>query len=100
MLSVCIRQIRSQLEGNCNNPIKLRKSQSQTDFHRVVHRNQSNEYPFDQYSSQIPSIINRHGEICSYPSSYGLFATFDQYSQPLSSTIKVCFFDLSSKERI
>jgi hypothetical protein len=39
-------------------------------------------------------LITNNQEILQYPLTYGLFATFDDYYQPLSSTIKVNLFFL------
>jgi hypothetical protein len=41
-----------------------------------------------KFSEEYKSIVTTNQEIISYPLTYGLFATFDDHYQPLSSTIK------------
>jgi galactose-1-phosphate uridylyltransferase len=94
-----MRYIRVQLSERQtlfnNSTSSLKRWKSQSDLHQVIktktdYKLRSKEYPtMRKISDGYKSIITTNQEIISYPLTYGLFATLDDYYQPISSTIKV-----------
>ncbi|CAF1139632.1 unnamed protein product [Adineta steineri] len=100
-LAIAMRYIRMQLEERqtlFNNSYQsLKRSKSQSDLVNSSSSSlqisqdkiYSNEYPMiKKIDDDYTFIIDTNQEILQYPLTYGVFATFDDYYQPLSSTIK------------
>ncbi|UJR29306.1 hypothetical protein I4U23_010520 [Adineta vaga] len=96
-LAVTMRQIRVQLEEYQilfkNSTSSLKRIKSQSDLSSLLHsqhkKARSNEYPMGKkIANEYNFIISNNQEILRYPLTFGLFATFDDFYQPLSSTIK------------
>ena len=94
MLSVCIRQIRVRLEEKSNVKINLKRPKSESNLNLIsnekLRRNQSNEYPLTggHSSKNFQRKLILNGQINSFPLTYGIFATFDQFYQPISPSIQ------------
>ncbi|CAF1514427.1 unnamed protein product, partial [Adineta ricciae] len=96
-LAVAMRHIRVQLEEyrirfqDFVSPLKRIKSQSDLSFpsESCSVKKHASEYPMEKkFANEHNFIISNNQEILQYPLTYGLFATFDDFYQPLSPTIK------------
>ena len=91
-LSVAMRHIRIQFEARQNlSNRSLQRSKSQSNLSSIIpEKFLWNEYPsMKKISRPSNSIITTNREIIPLPLNYGLFATFDDFYRPVSSTIKV-----------